>query len=257
MIPDVDAETLVTNPPARREAFMSETTTEPKRTTQAWTSTQAYIMAIICLIVGAAVGYLIRGSQSASTPAMQAGPVNSQQAPNDATHAGMGQMGQQQMPTPEQLKAMADTQAAPLMAKLKTNPKDAQTLEEVGNLYYDAQQFPTAVQFYNQALEIEPKNVNVRTDLGTAYLYMNDPDRAIKELETALKENPKHGQAMFNLGMAQWRAKGDAKAAIATWEKLLQTVPDFPQRADVEQVLAQAKKHMNMKPGQSTAKPTS
>ncbi|ABF39737.1 Tetratricopeptide repeat protein [Candidatus Koribacter versatilis Ellin345] len=231
-------------------------TTEEKRTTQNWSSTQAYIMAVICLIVGTAVGYLIRGSQASSTPAPQAGAMASQQqAPNDAMHAGAGQ-GQPQMPSPEQLKTMADQQAAPLMAKLKTNPKDPQTLAEVGNLYYDAQQFATAVQFYNQALDIEPKNPNVRTDLGTAYLYMNDPDRAIKEFETALKENPKHGQAMFNLGMAQWRAKGDTKAAVATWEKLLQTVPDFPQRADVEQMVAQAKKHMNMKPGQAPAKPT-
>ena len=235
---------------------MAATTTEEKRTTQNWTSTQAYIMAVICLIVGTAVGYLIRGSQASSTPAQQGGAVASQQAPNDAMHAGMGQGAQPQMPSPEQLKAMADQQAAPLMAKLKANPKDAETLAQVGNLYYDAQQFPTAVQFYNQALDIDPKNVNVRTDMGTAYLYMKDPDRAIKEFETALKDNPKHGQAMFNLGMAQWQAKGDATSAIATWEKLLKTVPDFPQRADVEQMVAQAKKHMNMKPGQAPAKPT-
>jgi len=236
---------------------MAATTTEEKATTpQNWTSTQAYIMAIICLIVGSAVGYLIRGSQASSAPQQPASAMTAQQAPNDATHAGMGQMGQQQMPSPEQLKAMADQQAAPLLAKLKTNPKDTQALTDVGNLYYDAQQFPTAVQYYGQVLAIEPKNVAVRTDMGTAYLYMNDADRAITEFETALKDNPKHGQAMFNLGMAQWRAKGDTKAAVATWEKLLQTVPDFPQRADVEQMIAQAKKHMNMKPGQTPAKPT-
>ena len=209
-------------------------------------------MAVICLIVGTAVGYLVRGSQSA-TPRQSPAMTMGQQAPNDATHAGMAS---QQMPTPDQLKAMADQQAAPLLAKLKTNPKDADTLAQVGNLYYDAQQFPTAVQYYSQALDIDPKNAGVRTDMGTAYLYMNDADRAIREFEAALKDNPKHGQALFNLGMAQWRGKGDAPAAIATWEKLVKTVPDFPQRADVEQMIAQAKKHMNMKPGQSTSKPT-
>jgi cytochrome c-type biogenesis protein CcmH/NrfG len=227
-----------------------ETSTTQK---QNWTSTQAYIMAVICLIVGSAVGYLVRGSQSASTPKQQPAMAMSQQAPSDAMHAGVAS---QQAPSPEQLKAMADQQAAPLLAKLKTNPKDAETLAQVGNLYYDAQQFSSAAEYYNQALAVDPKNVGVRTDMGTAYLYMNDADRAIKEFETALKDNPKHGQAMFNLGMAQWRSKGDANAAIATWEKLIKTVPDFPQRADVEQMIAQAKKHMNMKPGQQTAKPT-
>jgi cytochrome c-type biogenesis protein CcmH/NrfG len=207
-------------------------------------------MAVICLIIGAAVGYLVRGSQSASVPSAAA--VATQQAPNDAMHTGMSA---NQMPSPEQLRAMADKQAAPLLGKLKANPKDVETLAAVGNMYYDAQQFPVAVDYYNQALAIEPKNVSVRTDMGTAYLYMNDVDRAIQEFQAALKDNPKHGQAMFNLGMAQWRGKGDIQSAVATWEKLLKTVPDFPERANVEQMIAQAKKHMDMKPGQKSEKP--
>lgn len=227
--------------------------TKQSSTPQTWTSAQAYIMAILCLIVGTAVGYLVRGSQNSSSAPASATVATATQAPNDAMHSGASG----QMPTTEQLKAMADQQAAPLLEKLKTNPKDSATLAEVGNLYYDAQQFNIAVDYYGRALAIEPKNAAVRTDLGTAYLYMDSPDRAIQEFQTALKDNPKHGQAMFNLGMAQWRGKGDATAAIATWEKLLKTVPDFPERANVEQVIAQAKKHMNMKPGQKTDKPVS
>lgn len=227
-----------------------------KNNSQLWTSTQAYLMAVICLIVGTAVGYLVRGSQNTnpvSTATSAAPAINGEaQAPTDAMHAGMAA---NQMPTPGQMKAMADQQAAPLIAKLKTNPKDAATLAEVGNLYYDAQQYDVAVDYYGRALALDPKNAAVRTDMGTAYLYMDQADRAIEEFQTALKDNPKHAEAMFNLGMAQWRGKGDVKAAVATWEKLLQEVPDFPQRSNVEQMIAQAKKHMNMKPGQKTDKP--
>lgn len=222
--------------------------TNETHTAQNWTSTQAYIMAVICLIVGSAVGYLVRGSQSASpnTPT-SAAIATPERAPADSMHGGGGAS---QMPTPEQLKAMADQQAAPLLAKLKQNPNDAETLAQTGNLYYDAQQFNTSVEYYGRALAVDPKNAAVRTDMGTAYLYLNDPDRAIQEFQNALKDNPKHGQAMFNLGLAEWRGKGDAPAAVATWEKLLKTVPDFPERANVEQMIAQAKKHLNMKPGQ-------
>jgi cytochrome c-type biogenesis protein CcmH/NrfG len=225
--------------------------TNESRNSQNWTSTQAYLMAVICLIVGSAVGYLVRGSQSAAPGVPAPTMATTQQAPADSMHGG----GANPMPTPDQLKAMADQQAAPLLAKLKTNPKDTETLAQVGNYYYDAQQFNVAIDFYNRALAINPKNAAVRTDLGTAYLYLNDPDRAIQEFQTALKDNPKHGQALFNLGMAQWRGKGDAPAAVATWEKLLKTVPDFPERANVEQMIAQAKKHMNIKPGQKTNEP--
>jgi cytochrome c-type biogenesis protein CcmH/NrfG len=210
-------------------------------------------MAIICLIVGTAVGYLVRGSQNPAPVPGSATVATAAQAPNDAMHSGATG----QTPTPEQLKAMAEQQAAPLLEKLKANPKDSATLAEVGNLYYDAQQYNIAVDYYGRALDVDPKNAAIRTDMGTAYLYMDNPDRAIQEFQIALKDNPKHGQAMFNLGMAQWRGKGDATAAVATWEKLLKTVPDFPERANVEQVIAQAKKHMNMKPGQKTEKPVS
>jgi cytochrome c-type biogenesis protein CcmH/NrfG len=210
-------------------------------------------MAVICLIVGTAVGYLIRGSKTPSAASATTTAATATQAmPTDSMHGGGAP---NQMPTPEQLKAMADQQAAPLLEKLKQNPNDAGTLAETGNLYYDAQQFNVAIDYYNRALTVDPKNAAVRTDMGTAYLYLNDPDRAIQEFQTALKDNPKHGQAMFNLGMAQWRGKGDAPGAIATWEKLLKTVPDFPERANVEQMIAQAKKHMTIKPGQKTDKP--
>lgn len=219
--------------------------------TQNWTSTQAYLMAVICLIVGTAVGYLLRGSQSTAAPTTATTMATAPQAPADSMHGGAGS----QAPTHEQLKVMADQQAAPLLEQLKANPKDAATLAQVGNLYYDARQFPTAIDYYNRALAINAKDAAVRTDMGTAYLYLDNPDRAIQEFETALKDDPKHGQAMFNLGMAQWRGKGDAPAAIATWEKLLKTVPDFPERTNVEQMIAQAKKHMNLKPGQKTDKP--
>lgn len=223
---------------------------------QSWTSTQAYIMAVICLIMGTAVGYLVRGSQTPATPATSASNIAAAQAPADAIHNGSAN-GANQMPTPEQLKAMADQQAAPLLAKLKSNPVDGETLAQVGNLYYDAQQFNTAIEYYNRALSVDPKNAAIRTDMGTAYLYIDNPDRAIQEFQAALKDNPKHAQAMFNLGMAQWRGKGDAPAAVATWEKLLKTVPDFPERTNVEQMVQQAKKHLNLKPGQKTNKSAS
>src|ERR1019366_9936911 len=53
-----------------RTDIMAET--NGGNTSQRWTSTQAYIMAVLCLLVGCAVGYLLRGSvggRSAPAPA--------------------------------------------------------------------------------------------------------------------------------------------------------------------------------------------
>ena len=86
-------------------------------TPQSWTSTQAYVMAVLCLVVGCAVGYLLRGSMgggSASAPAPVA-TAEQQQGMPPAGMGGGGMGGQQQSPSPEQMKAMADKQAAPML----------------------------------------------------------------------------------------------------------------------------------------------
>ena len=219
----------------------------PSASSAGWTSIQAYVLATICLVVGIAVGYLLRGSAGSDSRPQ---PSAAATAPADMPATG-GQ------PTPEQLKHMADKQAEPILAQLQNSPNDPKLLATAGNMYYDAQQYQAAIEYYDRALRVEPKNANVRTDMGTAYFYLGDSNRALQEFQTALKDDPKHAQTMFNMGMVQWQGKGDAPAAVATWEKLLKTVPDYPERAKVEEMLAKAKQHSAIKPGTKTSKPAS
>jgi cytochrome c-type biogenesis protein CcmH/NrfG len=157
--------------------------------------------------------------------------------------------------TPEQLKHMADKQAEPLLARLQSSPNDPALLAQVGNVYYDTRIYSEAIKFYDQSLKADPKNPDVRTDLGTSYYYLGDADRALQEFHTVLKYDPKHAQTMFNMGMVQWQGKGDAKAAVASWEQLLKAVPDYPDRAKVQQLIEKAKAHSDMAPGTKTDKP--
>lgn len=222
------------------------------KNSQGWTSTQAYVMAVVCLVVGCAVGYLLRGSVGGSSaPA----PVAATQ-PQGMPQGGMGGgAGQQQMPSPEQMKAMADKQAAPLLEQLKSNPNDAGVLAQLGNLYYDAQIFPVAIDYYQKALAIDPKKASVRTDLATALFYNKDPEHSIAEFDRALKDDPKNGNALFNRGIVKWQGKMDVNGALADWELLLKQDPNYEQADKVRMYIAQAKKHANMKPGEKTDKP--
>ncbi len=208
---------------------------------------QAYALAIICLAAGLAIGYLVRGG--AAAPAAQPAAQQAASAP-----PGMGAM-PAGMPTPDQLRHMADKQAEPILAQLKERPNDPDLLYKLGNLYYDAQQFPEAVKYYQASLKINPKSPDVRTDLATAYHFMGESDKAISEYDEVLKLDPKHANALFNEGMVKWQDKMDAKGAIASWKHLLERNPDYPKKEQVEKLIAQAERHANFKPDAKTDKP--
>ena len=213
-----------------------------------WTGVQAYTLAVVCLLLGMAGGWLIRGSQSPATAAAVETTGPSASAP-----AGMGGAANAQ-PTPEQLKKMADAQAAPLIEKLKSDPNNPDLLASIGNFYYDAQQFPIAVDYYGRALKVKPADAGVRTDMATAYWYMGNADSAIAEFNKALTYEPNKANTLFNLGLVKWQGKMDINGAVADWKKLLATNPNYEGKAKVEQMIAEAEKHSGVKPG-TKAKP--
>ena len=214
-----------------------------------WTSTQTYVLAIVCLLVGVVVGYLLRGSGAA-----QGSGSRTQAQASQLPATTPGTIGASQI-SPEQLKHMADQQAAPLLSQLKANPSDPALLAQVGNLYYDAQLFQDAIDYYTRSLQADPKNTNIRTDMATAYWYLGDPDRALTEYDRILKQEPNKINALLNRGVVRWQGKMDVKGAVADWETLLKADPSYPERPKVEQLIAQAKQHANIKPGEKTSKP--
>lgn len=210
-----------------------------------WTGTQAYVLAVICLVVGVAIGYLVRGSASSALP-----PAH----PSTSADSGGMPSGMNQQPTPDQLRHMADVQAKPILDQLKSSPNDAELLYKAGNVYYDAKQFPEAVKYYEQSAQQNPKALNVRTDLATAYYYAGDPDRSLAEFDGVLKVDPKYANALFNQGMIRWQGKMDIKGAVESWKKLLASNPDYEHRDQIQEMIAQVEKHANIKPGTKTDK---
>jgi len=229
---------------------MTETAQNQKNNPTGFTSVQAYTLAVITLVIGIAVGYFARGSAPSTTPNL---PENAQAAMATAP-AGMpstgapGNMAPGQLPgsTPEQQAASPETlakSAEPLLAQLKANPNNADVLIQLGNVYYDGQSFPQAIDYYEKALKVQPNNADVRTDLGTSYWYTGDPDKAVANFEKSLAIRPNHPGTLFNMGIVEWQGKKDPKAAITAWEKLLQTNPGYPQKDQVQMLIERAKMH--------------
>ncbi len=208
-----------------------------------WTSLQAYVLAVICLLVGIASGWFIRGSQNQNSPA-----VSSRVASEPAAAPENGNSSAQ-ISNPAEMRKAADTQAGPLLDQLKADPSNSEMLVNVGNIYYDAKQYPTAIDYYLRALKLHPENTDVRTDMATAYWYNGNSDDAIAEFHKSLIYDPKKANTLFNLGIVEWQGKMDADKAVAAWQKLLDTNPNYPAKDKVLELMAQAKKHSGVQQG--------
>ena len=208
-------------------------TEESKR----WSNLQAYGFALVCLLLGYAVGYLLHPRK----PAL----ANAPQMPIRAMNG---------MPSPEQLKQMADKQLEPMLAALQKDPSNPDLLAQIATVYLHTQQFAAAVDYYGRAVKVKP-TADGYVKLGGAYLHAGSPDQTLDALNHALQLDPKSADALFNLGMLKWRVKNDPKGAVDAWQRLVKANPNFPRRAEVEKMIAQAKQHMNMPAGTKTDKP--
>lgn len=203
-----------------------------------WRPAQTFTMAAVCLIVGLLVGYLLRGS--ASTAAIASTASIPEAAPAQ-TAPQMGG-GQQRMPSLEEMKQMADKKAEPLLAKLQSDPKNADLLIQVGDVYKMTHQFKMAADYYGRSLEVDAKNVAVRTDMASCLYYQGDVDGALAQLDKSLTYDPKHAGTLLNIGVIRWKGKGDADGAIASWKKLLEYHPNYERKDMVEHLIAEARK---------------
>jgi len=208
---------------------------EVRGSSPAWKPLQTYTLATICLVIGLAIGYLVRGSAAPSTV------VAPQETAQAAQPGQPARAPQQAMPSLDQMKQMADKQAAPLLEKLKANPKDADVLNQLGTLYRATHQFKTAIDYYQKSLDINPKNVGARTDLASCLYYLGDVDGALAQLDKSLSYDPKHMGTLMNIGIIRWKGKNDVDGAVAAWQKALKLNPDPQNKQLIEHMIAEAR----------------
>ena len=122
---------------------------------------------------------------------------------------------------------------------LASDPKNARANVELANRLYDAGRYSEAIPYYQQAFRLDATNVGVSTDLATALYYAGRTDEALAQFDTSLALDPKHAQTLFNLGIVKRDAKNDPQGAIAAWERLLASVPDYPDAPKVRSMLTE------------------
>jgi cytochrome c-type biogenesis protein CcmH/NrfG len=188
-------------------------------------SKDSLVVGIAGVFFGVLVGWIIGTQQGARTGAPPAAAATAA-APAAQTQPG------QQAPPP-----LDESRASSLKTTAQQNPADAATRVELGNMYFDAGRFTDAVDWYQQALKIQPKDVNVSTDLGIAYYYMNDPDKALAQFNQSLAIEPAHAKTLLNIGIVRAFGKQDLKGAVEVWQKVVDLAPSSEEARAAKQAL--------------------
>lgn len=115
--------------------------------------------------------------------------------------------------------------AADLERQANSRSGDAPVRAELGNVYYDAERFDLAIPWYEAALRLDARNVNVSTDLALCYYFTGDADKALRQIDYSLSVDPRHIKTLLNQGIIRAFGKNDLKGAAESWEKVVEIAP--------------------------------
>ena len=165
-------------------------------------------VAVIALVVGFLGGTIYSAFQSAPTTSVQTGPP------------------QQQSQPAQNLSNQQATQILSLEQEVAVNPTNVNAWVQLGNVYFDTNNFPKSIRAYEKSLELNPNNANVLTDLGVMYRRNGQPGKALESFDKAIAINPALEQARFNKGVVLNYDMGDREGAIKAWEEVLRINPN-------------------------------
>jgi cytochrome c-type biogenesis protein CcmH/NrfG len=167
------------------------------------------------IVFGLIAGWIIGSQQGRG-----AAPATAQAAP--AATAPSGGAG-------TRAAVLDEAQVKALTSVAEQEPSNPKPRIELANLYFDAERYDDAIKWYAEAVRLSPKDVNVSTDLGVAYYYTNQPDKALAQFEHSLSLDSRHPKTLLNMGIVKAFGKQDLEGANQLWQQVIQIAPDSPE----------------------------
>jgi tetratricopeptide (TPR) repeat protein len=205
---------------------------------------ETIITAVIFLAVGFLAGYITdaqmnwngrqKAAQAAAMPSEMPPPAGAASAPSG------GATPQQGLP-----EGHPPIDTAAIVQQMETmaarNPQDADVRLKLANFLYDQKQYDKAIEWYQRGLQLDPKNVNAHTDLGTAYFYTGRPQDALREYGKSLEINPQHEPTLLNAIVVNLQGTHDLASAQKAWDRLYKLNPNHPALAGLKEQINAAR----------------
>jgi tetratricopeptide (TPR) repeat protein len=162
------------------------------------------IIALVSAGIGAGVALMIAGRQPAVPQAMSTSPVRPDLVPPDVSS----------MPS-------------------------AQGNVIFGNWNYDRRNWPHAIGHYEKAIALGVDNADLRTDLGSCYRFIGQPQKALEQYAIAQRQNPRHENSLFNTAALHIHSLNDPAKAAEVLRDFLNRFPQGHAAASARQLLAE------------------
>lgn len=126
------------------------------------------------------------------------------------------------------LKEQQDTTGYLRMLQLviDQDPKEVKAYQELGS-YYQQKLDPIAASYYQNALNVDPDNVEIHYNLGKLYQDLGQTQEAEQEYKTALRIDEKHIPSLNNLGYLYLDDPNHYEDAVKLFTRAIQENPDF------------------------------
>jgi tetratricopeptide (TPR) repeat protein len=173
---------------------------EPPKTSAA----QSAVMLLVGVLIGFGAGYFAGGGRRPSTAGASA-------------------------------SAAQGDRIAELTRTLERDPENPEILMDLGNAYYDREDWDRAVAMYEKARRKAPKNPNLLSDLGAAHRNRGEFELAVAFFQKAREANPDQWQALLNWLIVETYDRRDARAAQRLFDEVKQRYPEIPQLEKIQE----------------------
>jgi Tfp pilus assembly protein PilF len=213
---------------------------------------ETLITALVFFVLGCIAGYVYRAQASSGVTALAEGGAGSAAgtdagtpnppavAPTSAAESSSGGPGAALPPGHPAISDPAVIETFKQQAA--RNPQDPAPPLQLANYLYDHGDYAQAAEWYRNATQLDPTNINASTDLGTCYFNLGKFDEAWHQFQHSLTIDPRHQPTLYNLVVVNMEGRHDYKSAEQAWQTLHRLNPSYPKLDELRQKLDQASK---------------
>jgi len=142
---------------------------------------------------------------------------------------GGGRPGRESVAPAPQAAAAGGERLAELTRSVERDPENPALLTQLGNYYYDREEWDGAIAAYEKARRKAPNEPSLLSDLGAAHRNAGEFELAVAYFKKARDADPEHWQALLNWVLIEAFDRRDPAEAQRLFDELKKRHPEIPQ----------------------------